>query len=155
MFIVLGSQAANNFRNAAGEAANRSGYGNSASNDYSNRSSPSSSNWNTSSGQNTTEKLKEKASEFAEQARSSVRQCSMNFHEISASSFRPNQPARLHKTMRVKLRTKLVKVNRSNYHPRIDRLVFLQLVADDVASSAKSKFNSNLVKACLFVRDVF
>ncbi len=63
-YFLLGNQAADNFRNAANETANRSGYGTSGSSSRS--SSPS------SSGQTTTDKIKDKASEFAEQAKSTV-----------------------------------------------------------------------------------
>lgn len=62
--FCLGNQAANNFRNAADEAKNRSGYGQSGNRPP----SPSS-----SSGQPTTDKIKDKASEFAQQAKSTVR----------------------------------------------------------------------------------
>jgi hypothetical protein len=66
-YFLLGNQAADNFRNAADEAKNRSGYGTSGSRPP----SPSSSSYG-SSGQTTTDKLKDKANEFAQQAKSTV-----------------------------------------------------------------------------------
>lgn len=76
MIFSSGSQAANNFRNAADEATNRPGYGGST-NDYGNRTSYSSSpSTCDTSGQSTTEKIKEKASDLADQAKSTVRKIS-------------------------------------------------------------------------------
>jgi hypothetical protein len=69
MNFLLGNRAADNFRTAADEAKNRSGYGTSSSRP----SSPSSSGYGSSSGQTTTDKIKDKAGEFAEQAKSTVR----------------------------------------------------------------------------------
>lgn len=66
-FFFQGNRAADNFRNAADEAKNRSGYGASGSRPP----SPSSSNYG-SSDQTTTEKIKDKANEFAQQAKSTV-----------------------------------------------------------------------------------
>jgi len=62
--MFLGNRAADNFRNAADEAKERSGYG---------RSSSESSRSNSfSSGQTTADKMKDRASEFAQQAKSTV-----------------------------------------------------------------------------------
>jgi hypothetical protein len=68
MDIALGNRAADNFRNAADEAKNRSGYGSSSG---SRPGSPQRSG-SFSNDQSTTEKIKDKASEYAEQAKSSV-----------------------------------------------------------------------------------
>ncbi len=65
VFCFLGNRAADNFRNAADEAKNRSGYGSTSS-------SPSSRSGSFSSGQTTTDKIKDKASEYAQQAKSTV-----------------------------------------------------------------------------------
>jgi hypothetical protein len=76
-----GHQAANNFRNATEEAKNRSGYSSGDQSPSSNRkdsaSSTSSGAYGSTasshtSGQTATDKIKEKASEFAEQAKSTV-----------------------------------------------------------------------------------
>jgi len=68
VFCFLGNRAADNFRNAADEAKDRSGYGSTSS-------SPSSQptrSGSFSSGQTTTDKIKDKASEYAQQAKSTV-----------------------------------------------------------------------------------
>lgn len=78
-----GHQAANNFRNATDEAKNRSGYSSGNQSPSSNRAGSASStsssgygstgsSYNSTSGQTTTDKIKEKASEFADQAKSTV-----------------------------------------------------------------------------------
>lgn len=59
--VLLGDRAADNFRNAADEAKNRSGYGTTSNYGRSN------------STESTTEKIKDKAGEFAQQAKSAVR----------------------------------------------------------------------------------
>ena len=64
--LFSGNRAADNFRNAADEAKNRSGYGASGSRS----SSPSSSGYG--SGQSATDKVKDKTNEFAQQAKSAV-----------------------------------------------------------------------------------
>jgi hypothetical protein len=66
--FLLGDRAADNFRNAADEAKNRSGYGTSGSRPP----SPSSSNYGSSGQTTTTDKIKDKANEFAQQAKSTV-----------------------------------------------------------------------------------
>jgi len=70
--LFLGNRAADNFQNAAYEAKNRSGYGTSSSRPASPSSSGHGSSSSFSSGQTTTDKLKDKANEFAQQAKSSV-----------------------------------------------------------------------------------
>jgi hypothetical protein len=66
--FLLGNRAADNFRNAADEAKNRSGYGTSGSRPP----SPSSSSYGSSGQTTTTDKIKDKANEFAQQAKSTV-----------------------------------------------------------------------------------
>ena len=67
MIFLLGNRATDDFKNAADEAKERSGYGTSSSRPP---SSPSSSYG--SSGETTTDKIKDKASEYAQQAKSTV-----------------------------------------------------------------------------------
>lgn len=75
--FLLGNRAAGDFRNAADEAKNRSGYGTSGS-----RSSSPQSSSGYSSGETATDKIKEKASEFAQQAKSSVWSFDFRQHRI-------------------------------------------------------------------------
>ena len=86
IFSLLGNRAADNFRNAADETKNRSGYGNTSSDSSYQPSSGSKSGGSSRSGsfssdnQTATDKIKDKASELAQQAKSTV--CEI-LHKIS------------------------------------------------------------------------
>ena len=102
---IPGQQAANNFRDAKDEAKNRSGYSSGNQSPSSNRPGSSSSSY--SSGQSTTDKIKEKAGEFAEQAKSTV-SIENTIDRCSSRSLarRPNRRVPPLKVTQVKLPTK-------------------------------------------------